>query len=155
MGQPVSAAAPFASADLKKLLHRFTWKPEAARYVRHWSGRGQNTGIHFMEMDVYGCQGLDSQQGSGGSHALATAGGTCTGSFSIASDNAYALYINGEHRSNVNGGRTNVDGCNTARNQFGDPYTGCNWQSVDLHEFSGRPRDLRCHLGCGFQRFQR
>ena len=39
-------------ADLKKLLHRFTWKPEAARYVRHWSGRGQNTGIHFMEMDV-------------------------------------------------------------------------------------------------------
>ena len=27
----------------------------AARYVRHWSGRSdRNTGIHFMEMDVYG-----------------------------------------------------------------------------------------------------
>jgi hypothetical protein len=27
----------------------------AARYVRHWCGRSdQNTGIHFMEMDVYG-----------------------------------------------------------------------------------------------------
>ena len=55
---------------------------------------------------------------------------------SIASDNAYALYINGRYQSNVNGGRTNVDGCDTAQNQFGDPYTGCNWQSVDLHEFS-------------------
>jgi len=32
----------------------FTWKSTPARYVRHWSGRGQNTGVHFMEMDVYG-----------------------------------------------------------------------------------------------------
>ncbi len=55
---------------------------------------------------------------------------------SIASDNAYAIYINGAYQANVNGGRTNVDGCDTAQNQFGDPYTGCNWQSVDLHEFS-------------------
>ena len=28
-----------------------------ARYVRHWSGRGQNSGVHFMEIDVYGCGG--------------------------------------------------------------------------------------------------
>ena len=61
---------------------------------------------------------------------------TCSGTFSIASDNAYALYINGEYRANVNGGRTNVEGCDTATNQFGDAYTGCNWQSVDLHYFS-------------------
>ena len=27
---------------------------QVARYVRHWSGRGQNTGVHFMEIDVYG-----------------------------------------------------------------------------------------------------
>ena len=32
----------------------FTWKNTPARYVRHWSGRGQNTGVHFMEIDVYG-----------------------------------------------------------------------------------------------------
>ena len=62
---------------------------------------------------------------------------TCSGTFSIASDNAYALYINGAYAENVNGGRTNVANCDTATNQFGDPYTGCNWQSVDLHEFSG------------------
>ena len=58
----------------------------------------------------------------------------CTGSFSVASDNAYALYINGAYQSNVNGGRTNI-AC-PAANEFGDPYTGCNWQSVDLHEFT-------------------
>eukprot|EP01043_Picozoa_sp_COSAG02_P069848 COSAG02_NODE_12136_length_1591_cov_1.669571_2_plen_432_part_01 len=60
----------------------------------------------------------------------------CSGTFSVASDNSYALYIHGEYQANVNGGRTNVNGCDAATNQFGDPYTGCNWQSVDLHEFS-------------------
>ena len=29
-----------------------------------------------------------------------------------------------------------VNGCDVATNQFGDAYTGCNWQSVDLHYFS-------------------
>ena len=58
------------------------------------------------------------------------------GTFSIAADNAYALYVNGEHQANVNGGRTNVAGCDTATNPGGDSYTGCNWQSVDLHEIS-------------------
>jgi hypothetical protein len=70
------------------------------------------------------------------------AGGGCSGSFSVASDNAYALYINGDYQANVNGGRTNVANCDTATNQFGDPYTGCNWQSVDLHEFSSLPGPL-------------
>lgn len=55
------------------------------------------------------------------------------GQFSIASDNAYALYINGEYRENVNGGITNVNGCADALNPMGDSYTGCNWQSVDQH----------------------
>ena len=32
----------------------FVWKSRPARYIRHWSGRGQNTGVHFMEIDVYG-----------------------------------------------------------------------------------------------------
>ena len=66
-------------------------------------------------------------------------GGGCTGSFSIASDNAYALYINGAYQTNVNGGATNVEGCEVALTPSGDPYTGCNWQSVDLHEFSNIP----------------
>jgi hypothetical protein len=47
----------------------------------------------------------------------------------------YSIYINGEYRSNVNGGVTNVAGCDVALNPSGDLYTGCNWQSVDLHEF--------------------
>ena len=33
----------------------FEWAPTAGRYLRHWSGRGQNSGVHFMEIDVYGC----------------------------------------------------------------------------------------------------
>jgi hypothetical protein len=36
----------------------FTWTPTSGRYVRHWSGRGQNSGVHFMEIDVYGCEGV-------------------------------------------------------------------------------------------------
>ena len=35
----------------------FSWAPTSGRYLRHWSGRGQNTGVHFMEIDVYGCAG--------------------------------------------------------------------------------------------------
>ena len=35
----------------------FEWAPTPGRYLRHWSGRGQNVGIHFMEIDVYGCAG--------------------------------------------------------------------------------------------------
>jgi hypothetical protein len=35
----------------------FTWAPTPGRYLRHWSGRGQNSGVHFMEIDVYGCAG--------------------------------------------------------------------------------------------------
>ena len=66
-------------------------------------------------------------------------GAGCSGTFSIAVDNAYALYINGVYQSNVNGQRTNVDGCDTAVTPIGDPYTGCNWQSVDLHEFTNIP----------------
>ena len=32
-----------------------TFPPTEARYVRHWCGRGTaNTGVHFLEMDVYG-----------------------------------------------------------------------------------------------------
>ena len=65
--------------------------------------------------------------------------GGCSGSFSIAVDNAYALYINGQYQSNVNGGATNVAGCDQATNPSGDPYTGCNWQSIDLHEFNNIP----------------
>ena len=57
----------------------------------------------------------------------------CVGAFHIASDNAYALYINGEYRENVNGGVTNVNGCDDAVNPAGDAYTGCNWQSIDRH----------------------
>ena len=60
-------------------------------------------------------------------------GDTCVRTFDIASDNAYALYINGEYRENVNGGVTNVDGCDDAVNPVGDAYTGCNWQSIDRH----------------------
>ena len=33
----------------------FTWAPQSGQYVRHWSSRGQNAGVHFMEIDVYGC----------------------------------------------------------------------------------------------------
>ena len=33
----------------------FTWAPQAGQYVRHWSSRGQNAGVHFMEIDIYGC----------------------------------------------------------------------------------------------------
>ena len=35
----------------------FSWAPTHGRYLRHWSGRGQNSGVHFMEIDVYGCAG--------------------------------------------------------------------------------------------------
>ena len=35
----------------------FTWDGTDAQYVRHWSGRGQNSGVHFMEIDVYGFVG--------------------------------------------------------------------------------------------------
>ncbi len=35
----------------------FEWAPTSGRYLRHWSGRGQNSGVHFMEIDVYGCEG--------------------------------------------------------------------------------------------------
>lgn len=80
---------------------------------------------------------LLSLLGSFGSACTLLDSGACTGSFSIASDNSYALYIQGQYQANVNGGRTNVDGCDASTNQFGDPYTGCNWQSVDLHEFAG------------------
>ena len=32
-----------------------TFPPTEARYVRHWCGRSTaNTGVHFLEMDVYG-----------------------------------------------------------------------------------------------------
>ena len=38
----------------------FTWDQTPAQYVRHWSGRGQNSGVHFMEIDVYGFAGAAS-----------------------------------------------------------------------------------------------
>ena len=38
----------------------FTWDSTDAQYVRHWSGRGQNSGVHFMEIDVYGFVGAAS-----------------------------------------------------------------------------------------------
>jgi hypothetical protein len=54
----------------------FSWAPTSGRYLRHWSGRGQNTGVHFMEIDVYGCEGA--------SCATDTAGGdTGTGGISV------------------------------------------------------------------------
>ena len=41
----------------------FSWAPTVGRYVRHWSSRGQNTGMHFMEIDVYGCEGVSTALG--------------------------------------------------------------------------------------------
>ena len=67
---------------------------------------------------------------------------TCSGTVSITSDNAYALYLNGAYQANVNGQRTNVANCDTATNQFGDSYTGCNWKSVDLHTVTSLPGPL-------------
>ena len=81
------------------------------------------------------CENDCSCCGRGGNRPCPSAG-MCSGSMDIASDNAYSLYINGAYQENVNGGRTNVAGCDTAKNQFNDPYTGCNWQSVDRHEFT-------------------
>ena len=66
-------------------------------------------------------------------------GMTCTGTVSIAVDNAYVLYVNGFAQRT---GHThyNVGGCDgtsaSAVNHAGDPYTGCNWQSVDLIDFT-------------------
>ena len=41
----------------------FSWAPTIGRYVRHWSSRGQNAGTHFMEIDVYGCEGVSTALG--------------------------------------------------------------------------------------------
>jgi hypothetical protein len=43
----------------------YTWDQTPAQYVRHWSGRGQNSGVHFMEIDVYGFVGAPCGGGSG------------------------------------------------------------------------------------------
>ena len=65
--------------------------------------------------------------------------GMCTGSVSIAVDNAYVLYING-FVQRTGHSLYNVAGCDGtsfgAVNHAGDPYTGCNWQSVDLIGFA-------------------
>jgi hypothetical protein len=37
--------------------NQFTWEPVVGRYVRHYASRGQNAGVHFMEISVYGCEG--------------------------------------------------------------------------------------------------
>ena len=41
----------------------FTWEPVVGQFLRHWSGRGQNSGVHFMEIDVYGCEGTRTMAG--------------------------------------------------------------------------------------------
>ena len=67
----------------------------------------------------------------------------CTGSISIAVDNAYVLYMNG-HAQPPYHSNFNVQGCEQtgvsggAVNHAGDTYTGCNWQSVDMFNFSQR-----------------
>ena len=45
---------PTESAD----GNQFVWGATVGQYVRHWSSRGQNAGVHFMEIDVYGCEGV-------------------------------------------------------------------------------------------------
>ena len=65
----------------------------------------------------------------------------CSASVSIAVDNAYTLYVNGEPQ--VSDGRAagndNIDGCGGLANAMGDELSGCNWQSVDLFNFDGLP----------------
>ena len=101
------------------------------------AGWGTVNGIQLGQWGDYGCLSeehfvCEMPPGTSCAPAPAPTGAiSCSGTFSIASDNAYALYVNGNYRGNVNGGRTNI-ACPDA-NGFGDPYTGCNWQSVDQH----------------------
>ena len=62
--------------------------------------------------DTKGCSAESDCQSKQGTAPIAG----CSGHFDIASDNAYALYFNGQHRANANGGRANVRGCGAARN---------------------------------------
>ena len=58
-----------------------TWEAEAARYVRHWCSRNsENTGAHFLEMDIHG-YGIDTPAETVGAEVVHTISATqrCSG----------------------------------------------------------------------------
>jgi hypothetical protein len=95
--------------------------------------------------DDWQASGITFSNSGGGGGGVPAGLSACTGSFTVAVDNAYTGYISGlplvsDARA---AGQDNIQGCDaTTTNAFGDVMTGCNWQSADVFEFTDLPGPL-------------
>jgi hypothetical protein len=100
---------------------------------------------HCTICDLSNSAGIKNPGSSTGLNSVA-----CTGTLTIAVDNAYVGYINGislvsDARA---AGNDNIQGCDgTTTNALGDVMTGCNWQSADVFDFENLDGPLVIGIG--------